>query len=209
MNKTLLVLGALLLAAPARSDSTFVDTSELVADTSFSVDTTSIDTLSVDTVLYRPGQLLIPYRPVTDPENLEKRLSQNPTVALIKSVFVPGLGQLGNRRYVKAAFFMGLDAWFVGSAIHYGRQASDFRDQYEMSADTTTRNDYYNLYQDRKSERNKFTWYAVIVTFFSMFDAYVDAHLSGFPQKTDEDRVSFNLHSSPGGEVAASISISF
>jgi hypothetical protein len=209
MNKSLLVLGALLLATPARSDSTFVDTSELVADTSFSIDTVSIDTLSVDTVLYRPGQLLTPYRPVTDPENLERRLSQNPTVALIKSVFVPGLGQFGNRRYVKAVIFMGLDAWFISSAIHYGRQASDFRDQYEMSADTTTRNDYYNLYQDRKSERNKFTWYAVIVTFFSMFDAYVDAHLSGFPQKTDEDRVSFNLHSSPGGEVAASISISF
>ena len=209
MNKTLLVLGALLLAAPARSDSTFVDTSELVADTSFSIDTVSIDTLSVDTVLYRSGQFLTPYRPVTDPENLEKRLSQNPTVALIKSVFVPGLGQLGNRRYIKAAIFMGLDAWFVGSAIHYGRQAADFRSRFENSTTPAQRNDYYNLYQDRKNERNKFTWYAVIVTFFSMFDAYVDAHLSGFPQKTDEGRVSFNLHPFPGGEVAACISIAF
>lgn len=209
MNKTLLVLGALLLAGPARSDSTFVDTSELVADTSFSVDTTSIETLSVDTVLYRPGQLLTPYRPVTDPENLERRLSQNPTVALIKSVFIPGLGQLGNRRYIKAAIFMGLDAWFISSAIHYGRQASDFRDQFEKSTDIAARNDYYNLYQDRKNERNKFTWFAVIVTFFSMFDAYVDAHLSGFPQKTNEGRVSFNLEPSFEGEVAAYVSISF
>lgn len=209
MNKTLLVLSALLLAAPARSDSTFADTSELAADTSFSVDTLSIDTLLVDTVLYRPGQFLTPYRPVTDPENLERRLSQNPTVALIKSVFIPGLGQLGNRRYIKAAFFMGLDAWFVGSVIHYGRQASDFRDQYEKSTDIAARNDYYDLYQDRKNQRNKFTWYAVIVTFISMFDAYVDAHLSGFPQKADEGRVSFNLEPSFEGEVAAYVSISF
>jgi hypothetical protein len=209
MNKTLLVLGALLLAGPARSESTFVDTSGLVADTSFSVDTVSIDTLPVDTVLYRPGQLLTPYRTVTDPENLEKRLSQNPTAALIKSVFIPGLGQLGNRRYIKAAIFMGLDAWFVGSAIHYGRQASDFYNQYESSTDIYTRNEYYDLYSDRKDERNKFTWFAVIVTFISMFDAYVDAHLSGFPQKLDEDRVSFNLCPSSRGEIVAYVSISF
>ena len=38
------------------------------------------------------------------------------------------------------------------------------------------RNEYYDLYQDRKDERNKFTWFAVITAFVSMFDAYVDAH---------------------------------
>lgn len=209
MKKTLLVLGALLLAAPARSDSTFGDTSKLVVDTSFSVDTVSIDTLSVDTVLYLPGQFLTPYRAVTDPENLENNLSQDPTVALIKSVFIPGLGQLGNRRYIKAVIFMGLDAWLVGSAIHYGRQASDFRDLFEKSTDIADRNDYYDLYQDRKDERNKFTWFAVIATFISMFDAYVDAHLSGFPKKVDEGEVSFNLEPSFEGEVAVYVSISF
>jgi hypothetical protein len=209
MNKTFLVLSVLLLAAPVRSDSIPGDTSELDADSSFSVDTLSIDTLSVDTVLYLPGQLLTPYRTVTDPENLENNLSQDPTMALLKSVFIPGLGQLGNRRYIKAVIFMGLDTWFVGSAIHYGRQASDFRDQFEESTDITARNDYYDLYQDRKDERNKFTWFAVIVTFISMFDAYVDAHLSGFPRKADESRVSFNLEPYSEGEVVAYISISF
>jgi hypothetical protein len=42
-----------------------------------------------------------------------------------------------------------------------------------------------------------------------MFDAYVDAHLSGFPQKTDEGRLSFDLRPSSGGELAACVSISF
>ncbi len=204
MKKTLLLLGAMLMATQARSDSTFVDTSGLAADTSVPADSPLIDTL-----LYQRGQVLRPYRPVTDPEDLEKRLSQNPTAALLKSVFVPGLGQLGNRRYIKAAIFMGIDAWFVGSALHYGRQASDFRRQFERSTDLTARNEYYNLYQDRKDERNKFTWFAAIITFISMFDAYVDAHLSGFPRTGDEDKVSLHFRPSHDPMMAAYVSISF
>jgi len=192
MSKTLLTLGLFLLAGQVQPDSTLVDTSVLI-----------------DTVLYHPGQVLIPYSPVTNPENLEKSLSQNPTAALFKSLLVPGLGQIGNRRYVKAALFMGLDAWFVGSAIHYGRQASDFRRQFESSTIPSDRNEYYDLYLDRKSKRNKFTWYAVIVTFISMFDAYVDAHLSGFPKKEKEGRVSVNLLPPREGRVVAFLSISF
>jgi hypothetical protein len=42
-------------------------------------------------------------------------------------MLLPGWGQLGNRRYLKAILFAGLDAWFVGAAIHYGRQAREFR----------------------------------------------------------------------------------
>ena len=199
MNKILLILGVLLLAKSARADSTFVDTSASVADTS----------VQIDTVLYLPGRVLIPYESVTNPENLEKHLSQNPTAALFKSMLIPGLGQIGNRKYFKATIFMGLDAWFIGAIIHYGRQASDFRRQYEESTDIPMRNDYYDLYQDRKDERNKFTWYAVIVSFVSMFDAYVDAHLSGFPKKTEGDLISFNFRRHPQGEVMACVSVSF
>jgi len=192
MKKMLLLLVLLLMAAEARSDSTMVDT--LVA---------------VDTVLFRPGALLTSYNPVTNPENYEKHLYQNPTAALFKSMLIPGLGQIGNRRYIKGAVFFALDTWFVGAAIHYGRQAADFRSKFESDTSVAGRNDYYFLYEDRKDERHKFTWFAVITTFISMFDAYVDAHLSGFPQKTNDDAVSFNLHPSFKGGMVASISLSF
>lgn len=199
-----MALGALLLAAQVRPDSTFVDTSAADADSSF----------LVDTILYQQSQSLAAFRPVTNPENFEKQLYQRPTVALFKSMAVPGLGQFGNRRYVKAVLFFGLDAWLVGSAIHYGRQAADFRNQFESITDTTEaarrdRNDYYFLYEDRKDERNKFTWFAVIVTFISMFDAYVDAHLSGFPRKSEDNVVRLNLGPSFKGDLIATVSIAF
>lgn len=192
MNKIWLALGALLLAAEVRPDSTLVDT-----------------LASVDTVLFQQGHSLASYSPATNPEDFEQHLYQNPTAALFKSMLIPGLGQIGNRRYVKAGVFFALDAWFVGSAIHYGRQAADFRSKFESDTTVAGRNDYYSLYEDRKDERNKFTWFAVIVTFVSMFDAYVDAHLSGFPKKADDDAVSFNLCPSAKGGVVASVSIAF
>jgi hypothetical protein len=196
MSKALL-LALVVSTVNAQPDSTLVDT-----------------TASVDTVLYRPGTSLTLYSPVTNPENYEKHLYQNPTVALFKSMLVPGFGQLGNRRRFKAVLFFGLDVWFVGSAIHYGRQADDFWSEYESWDPATEvgrkeRNKLYPLYEDRRDERNKFTWYAVIVTFVSMFDAYVDAHLSGFPQAAKNDAVSFDLQPSREGGLAAYVSISF
>jgi hypothetical protein len=176
-------------------------------------DTTADTVLAIDTVLFEPGTSLTQYRPVTNPEDLEKHLYQNPTIALFKSMAVPGWGQLGNRRYFKAVLFAGLDAWFITSAIHYGRQAADFRDRYDAEDPNTdsgrvNRNIYYSLYEDRKDQRNKFTWFAVIVSFVSMFDAYVDAHLSGFPVKRDDD-LSIDFHSSRDGRVVASVSLRF
>jgi hypothetical protein len=187
----------------------------LVATVEAQPDSTPADTaVLVDTVLYQPGTLLTPYSPVTNSENYEQHLCQNPTGALFKSMLVPGLGQLGNRRYFKAVLFFGLDTWFVGSAIHYGRQAADFWSEFESEDPATeegrkNRNDFYSLYEDRRDERNKFTWFAVIVTFVSMFDAYVDAHLSGFPQATKSDAVSFDVQPSRDGGIAAYVSISF
>ena len=122
-------------------------------------------------------------------------------------MFVPGWGQVGNKRYIKAAVFFGLDVWFVGSAIHYGSKASDYKDQYDIALDLTTRNYYYSLYSDEKDQRNKYTWFAVIVSFISMFDAYVDAHLSGYPDKDKAQELNFDLR--PHGRDGAMATVSF
>ncbi|MEW6411992.1 MAG: DUF5683 domain-containing protein [Candidatus Zixiibacteriota bacterium] len=166
----------------------------LAGDAVSQIDSTGTDsTVVADTLIFNDLGQLGHANPVTSPVNFEKKLTQNPTVGLFKSMVVPGWGQLGNRRYFKAILFAGLDGWFIGSAIHYGQQASDFRDKYEAAEDRDLRNDYYDLYSDRKDERNKFTWFAVIVTFISMFDAYADAHLSGYPTKLGDGELSLDL----------------
>ncbi|UCD64453.1 MAG: hypothetical protein JSW34_03195 [Candidatus Zixiibacteriota bacterium] len=174
-------------------------------------DTTYTDSsVAVDTLLFDDTGLLEGTNPATSPINFEERLTQNPTGALFKSMLIPGWGQLGNRKYFKAVLFAGLDAWFIGSAIHYGQQASDFREQFDASTDPTARNEFYDLYLDRKDERNKFTWFAVIITFVSMFDAYADAHLSGYPKRLDDDaQVGLRVRPSGRDGFLAAVTVDF
>jgi hypothetical protein len=163
----------------------------------------------MDTVTYERAAELERFTPVGDTVDLEGHLSQNPTVALFKSALIPGWGQFGNGRYIKGLLFLGLDAWMVVSAIHYGRQAADYWDEYQNATTIENRNEFYDLYDDRRDNRNKFTWFAVIVSFVSMFDAYVDAHLSGFPDKGNSDRFSLDVVPDSRGGVKASVSVPF
>lgn len=173
-------------------------------------DTTDTDiTPQIDTLLFQPLSDSSLAAQVANPINFEKHLTQHPTLALFKSMFVPGLGQLGNRRYVKAIVIAGLETWLIGSAVHYGRQASDFRDQWNEADDVASRNILYGLYEDRRDERNKFTWFAGITIFLSMFDAYVDAHLSGSPGRERNSRIAWDVVPQEEGGVRALLSCRF
>jgi hypothetical protein len=137
---------------------------------------------AVDTMLFNIQSQLSNTSNVTDTSDFEKRLIQTPTKALFKSMLIPGWGQFGNKKPLKALIFAGMDAWMILSAIHHGKKANDLFNQFESTDDSDLRNQYYSMYLSRKDQRNKFTWFAVIISFFSMFDAYVDAHLSGYPE---------------------------
>ncbi len=161
----------------------------------------------VDTVSFKPVLDSFPALQVTNPTNFEEHLYQKPTVALFKSLLVPGWGQFGNRRYVKAVVIAGLETWFVASVIHYGRQAADYKRKHEDATDLGVRNDYYSLYEDRRDQRNKFIWYAGITIFVSMFDAYVDAHLSGSPSCRRNDQITWQVK--PDGNGGASVGLAY
>ena len=176
-------------------------------------DSTRVDSMvvrkAVDTVLYVPVVKVTEANSVSNPVNYEEKLTQTPTIGLLKSAVVPGWGQVGNHRYTKAGVFATLQVWFVLSALHYGSDAADYRTQWEEATETSARNDYYGLYLDHRNDRNKFTWFAVINSFVAMFDAFVDAHLSGSPDRHVDDGLSFDL--TPGADygVQATLSYSF
>jgi hypothetical protein len=131
-------------------------------------------------------------------------------MGLFKSMLIPGLGQIGNKKYFKAAVAFGLDAWFITSAVKHGRDASDLHRQFEQATDINERNSLYDSYLDSKDQRNKYTWFAVIVTFVSMFDAYADAHLSGFPDDTRKSQnVDLSIQPTKNSGVYASVTYSF
>lgn len=144
-----------------------------------------------DTILFDPQQTLDNYSEVSNPVNFEERLRQNPTKGLLKSMVLPGWGQFGNKRYFKSAFYLGMYSWFLSERIHYSKEASDLREKFDQAGSISLRNEYYELFKTKKDQRNKFTWYLVITTFISMFDAYSDAHLSGFPVKIESSQIDF------------------
>lgn len=222
MRRLLLAISMLLLAATAgRADTTDV-TPPPAVDTARATDTipqaapyyhdtVAVDTATApaekkDTIQFMPPYIEQGKVEVTDTTNYEKHLTQNPTVALFKSMLVPGLGQIGNHSYVKAGVFIVLETWFIGEAIHYGSQASDFKTKFENATDIYARDNYYQLYQDRRSARNKYTWFAGITIFVSMFDAYVDAQLSGAPDQPHEKK--FDLDVRPDNKGGANLSLS-
>ena len=166
------------------------------------------ETATQDTTLFHETSLLIGSSPVTDSTNFEKHLTQNPTKGLFKSMLLPGWGQYGNKRKVKALIFASFDIWMISKALDHKKKANDLWDQYESFDDIAIRNNYYELYTQERNRRNKYTWYAVITSFIAMFDAYVDAHLSGFP-KEKEQKLSIDIVPTESSGAIVSLSLRF
>lgn len=177
--------------------------------TSLAQVTTPDSTKKQDTVIYVPTMEQRPAGDVTNAVDLEKHLIQNPTGALFKSMLIPGWGQIGNKRAIKAGIFIGLETWFGYEAVKYGRQAHDVRAAYNAATDSTIKLSIYSRYQDRRSSRNKYIWFFGLTTFVSMFDAYVDAHLSGSPTDARNDQFSFDLVPDSRGGASALLAFRF
>ena len=183
------------LFAQSEADSALTDTVPPVA--------APPEPVAVDTIVFVPEPTISAAEDVTNPVDLEKHLTQQPTVALFKSLLVPGLGQLGNRRYIKAGVVAGLELWLISKAIDFDRQSDNARDAYENTTNITQRRSLYLEYDRLRKSRGKYTWLAGFTVFISMFDAYVDAHLSGSPTDRRNDKFSFDLvPDDQGGAVA-------
>jgi hypothetical protein len=146
---------------------------------------------------------------VANPIDFEKHLTQPPTLALFKSMLVPGLGQIGNRRYFKAALFAGLEGLMLVKAIKRGNEIGDARARYENATDLTIRRGAYAIYDSKRKSRNKYAWFCGLTVFISMFDAYVDAHLSGSPADRRNDKFTFDVAPGEQGGAVALVSYSF
>jgi hypothetical protein len=182
----------------------------LMGNQSPSAQTIPVDSVpKADTLVFVPQMEQRPAGDVTNQVNLERHLIQNPTGALFKSMLVPGLGQMGNRRWFKAGLFMSLQTWFALEAIRYGQETHSLKAQFESEPDTFRRQVIHVAYGNRRSDRNKFVWFFGLATFVSMFDAYVDAHLSGSPTNKRNDQFTVEIGPDPRGGATAMLSLHF
>jgi hypothetical protein len=106
----------------------------------------------------------------------------NPTTTLLKSMVVPGWGQITNRRYFKAALAIGLETWFLAGTIYNWGKANDALAKFKEDPENNVQ--YYFDYQFYWGNRSDFIWLLGLTVFVSMFDAYVDAHLRPYEHDT-------------------------
>lgn len=107
---------------------------------------------------------------------------RSPSGALLRSLAIPGWGQIYNRKYFKAVIVAGGQGVLLGTAVVEWKRATDAKN--DASLPLATRLEDYRLHTNN---RNMLVWLYAAATVVSMLDAYVDAHLSqdtgvGVPQ---------------------------
>lgn len=175
---------------------------------------TEIDARVGDTVILVPT----PYVASEDTSVINAYLSENytpapkrsPSITMLKSVAFPGWGQFSNKKYFKAGVIFAIESYFIYKAVDFGIKASDSRKYWKSLPDSqaTEKAEAFRLYTNDRDNRNSNIWYSVIVTFLSMIDAYVDAHLQDFPEKDKQPgNISFDV--APGAETRVAVTLRF
>ena len=137
------------------------------------------------------------------------RRAKSTTTALIASMIVPGAGQIYNGSYWKAPLIWGLEYYFASvyrsqNNLYKQNRAIyvPLRDSAAVTGNTTTlgtANNYLNISNFYRNQRDTFGWYMVIAYAVNILDAYVDASLFNFEvnpnlQPTNEVRATVHVH---------------
>jgi hypothetical protein len=110
-------------------------------------------------------------------------LFEQPRMVMLRSLVLPGWGQLHNHAWFKAAGFAGVETWMGSNLI---RDRNDLDRINQQVADARARNDNageaaaiseYNARLDRYLGRQ---WLLAGVLTYALLDAYVDAHFRNF-----------------------------
>ena len=99
----------------------------------------------------------------------------DPQTALLLGL-IPGGGQIYNGAWLKAVLVIAAEAYYLDA---FQRAAQSYAEFSSLNPDSE------NPYLDA---RNGNAWRALIVYILGMLDAYVDAHLSTFPQEDNGQR---------------------
>ena len=112
--------------------------------------------------------------------------SPSPTGAVLRSLAVPGWGQLYNDQPVKAGVVAGLEVAWTAAAIFQFTEAG--READRAAAFPTTSDSYLAHRQNRQVHLNQgrdYLWGLGLTVFYAMVDGYVNAQLYHFDAKMD------------------------
>ncbi len=135
------------------------------------------------------------------------RETKSPWLAVGLSAALPGLGQIYDRSYWKLPIIWGLGGYWVYELIHLNNNYKDFRDQYTNSITPLLpggNNQFLNLRDFSRDERDRFAWYLGALYLLNLVDASVGASLVDFDVGPD---LTAGGRAAPG--VRASVRLAF
>jgi hypothetical protein len=107
----------------------------------------------------------------------------NPTGALLRSAFVPGLGQYYNGKYIKGTIIALGESYLIYGIYENWRASNRYEKNFKSASDPAIKSREFDKFEDAIDRRNLRMWILAAAVFYSMFDAYVDAHLADFNQR--------------------------
>ncbi len=138
-----------------------------------------------DSALVRPDSAGAALVAAADTADSTARRGPSPTGALLKSLIVPGLGQITLGRKLTAVVFLAFEGATLGMVIKTQREIN----RAEAAGDLAT-------VADKKRTREDWLVYMGINHVASALEAYVSAHLWDFPGE-------LQIRAAPGGLSAA------
>jgi hypothetical protein len=134
-----------------------------------------------------------------------------PRWVMLRSLVLPGWGQLHNGSWLKAALLGGGEVWIIGGIVEDDRRVRQLRADAErarLQGDNDGFNravDAYNSRLDRLVSRE---WLLGGLLVYSLMDAYVDAHFKDFKVEFEHDPA-LPGGVPPGGQTRLSVGWAF
>ncbi|MCJ7507898.1 MAG: DUF5683 domain-containing protein [candidate division Zixibacteria bacterium] len=129
-----------------------------------------------------------PKKPVMVGDSLIILPKKSPFGALVRSVALPGWGQFYNKQPLKGSLIFATETTLlVAVAVEWKRRDEHLKTFNQLPLDSPDKSWEFELYQFHRDNRNLFLWSLAGVVFYSMMDAYVDAHLFNFKQDQVKD----------------------
>ncbi len=111
------------------------------------------------------------------------RWTEQPRVVMLRSLLVPGWGQLHNHAWLKAGAVAGVEGWLIGSIVNDQSKLDGLLAEVTRlrgGTDNAALDRAINEYNDRLNQSVSSQWLLGGVLAYALVDAYVDAHFRTF-----------------------------
>ena len=120
-------------------------------------------------------------RPPAPREKAAWQRDKNPTVAMVSSFLLPGLGQLYNERELWSLVAAGVHFYFIGNIIVEARLTNHYRTLKNLPEAPEEAEILFLLHRDNRIQS---TWLLGLTILLSGLQSFVDAHLFDFDADT-------------------------